>query len=159
MEINQESLSKSQRKSCNYSYSYLKYLHKLNETQNHYAKDFHSQIPRQLPRCQQSKSSNDVLHLSYHKSKDNLIVPDSFESLKCLRSLKFSKTKQRFDRKGIPIKKTKPIYHHITFADCLLSPEIPMVDKVEVKSYKKYNLGSTIVQNKGKPKCCCCKIY
>ena len=76
------------------------------------------------------------------------------------------KNKIRFDIKGVPIKKGKPNYHHISYLDTIPPFTNTLVSIYEVESYKMDNAENNFDRlsrdrdlASNKKKTCCCIIY
>ena len=76
------------------------------------------------------------------------------------------KNKIRFDIKGVPIKKGKPNYHHISYLDTIPPFTNTLVSIYEVESYKMDNAENNFDRlsrdrdlTSNKKKTCCCIIY
>ena len=76
------------------------------------------------------------------------------------------KNKIRFDIKGVPIKKGKPNYHHISYLDTIPPFTNTLVSIYEVESYKMDNAENNFDRlsrdrdlASNKKKTCCCIFY
>jgi hypothetical protein len=112
----------------------------------------------QLQNSEVTKLSNKYIYRTSTFNLNNIKVSDEFRS----EMEKDNPNKERKDRKGVPIIKGKKNYK-VTFLDKVGTIREIFVDKIDIESFKAYNITSTYTdgekQKENSSPVTCCLVY
>lgn len=146
-----------------YTNKYTKYLQKLHQSINSLKEQNddsdNTNVKKNFtPISSISQTQEEILQNQQDK---NIPINKAYSRNPCVSC----KNIIRFDIKGIPIKKGKPHYHHISYIDNIQPFNTSLVSVHEIESFKQNNLENNFEKlSKGqistnRNPTCCCSIY